>query len=350
LTFVEVRGARFSERERWNAFVTSGASPAATFFHLWEWADAVEEAHGHAAHRFVAEVDGEIVGVLPLNDVRSILSGRSFISGAFAVGGGVAATSAAVADALATSAIDTARDAGAHMIEMRSETAAIAGWNAKTPTHETYRKAIVADEDARLQAIPRKRRAEVRKAIAMEASGDVRVRFDGSVETFYRLYARSLRSLGTPVFSRRFAETLAQKFSDRMCIALVEVRGEAVAALMSFYFRGAVMPYYIGASPQARAYRAFDLIYWRLMEQALSSECEIFDFGRSKIGSPHAAYKKSWGFEPVPLAYQYCCIRGERPVSADPASAKFRAASAVWKKLPLPLTNALGPLVARHLP
>lgn len=345
-----IRLAIPGDKMDWNAFVESGKVSCATPFHLWEWGEAVQDAHGHKPLRFIATCSNEIVGVLPLTFVRSALFGRSLISSAFAVGGGVLAVDNDVSEALAAAAIETGQDVSAGHIELRSQQAALETWTVKNNTHAGFKKPIDPDLEKRLASVPRKRRAELRKALALEEAGETCVRFNGDIKTFYDLYARSLRDLGTPVFSKTFASALLKYFDNKADITIVEAAGAPVAALLSFYFQGAVMPYYIGAVPEARDVRAFDLIYWRLMEHALDQGCSIFDFGRSKIGSPHQAYKKSWGFEAEPLEYQYRLLKGMSMPDVSPANAKFAFATAVWKKLPLPVANAVGPMLARHLP
>ena len=66
------------------------AHPDATPFHLTGWNVAVARACGQTAHCLIAEAaDGEIVGVLPLTEIRSPLFGKALVSAGFAVDGGI---------------------------------------------------------------------------------------------------------------------------------------------------------------------------------------------------------------------------------------------------------------------
>src|ERR1700712_1376342 len=66
------------------------AHPDATPFHLTGWNVAVARACGQTAHCLIAETaDGEIVGVLPLTEIRSPLFGKALVSAGFAVDGGI---------------------------------------------------------------------------------------------------------------------------------------------------------------------------------------------------------------------------------------------------------------------
>ena len=64
--------------------------PEATFFHRIEWRDIIERVFGHRTHYLIAEQGGQITGVLPLAEVKSLLFGHSLVSLPFAVYGGAA--------------------------------------------------------------------------------------------------------------------------------------------------------------------------------------------------------------------------------------------------------------------
>jgi hypothetical protein len=85
------------------------------------------------------------------------------------------------------------------------------------------------------------------------------------------------------------------------------------------------------------------------MCHARSKGCIAFDFGRSKTGSGPYSFKKNWGFEPVPLHYASWHAPGTQPRDVDPTSASYSRKIALWKKLPLPVANAIGPVIARGL-
>lgn len=99
----------------------------------------------------------------------------------------------------------------------------------------------------------------------------------------------------------------------------------------------------------ARSLRANDRMYFELMRHARRRGCIQFDFGRSKVASGAYAFKKNWGFEPLPLEYASWTAPGLEPRDTDPTSSRHIARIALWKRLPLSVTNRLGPLIARGL-
>ena len=98
-----------------------------------------------------------------------------------------------------------------------------------------------------------------------------------------------------------------------------------------------------------RALRANERMYFALMLHARRRGYDRFDFGRSKVGSGPYSYKKNWGFEPQPLTYGTWAAPGAAARNIDPTSEAYSARIALWKKLPLPVANLLGPPIARGL-
>lgn len=328
-----VRAAEAGDRDAVRAFVA--AHPDATPFHLSEWSEAVERGCGHKALTLLAERGGRLVGLLPLTELRSPLFGSALVSTGFGVEGGVLGEGA---DALAEAAWLLARSRGCASVELRGGPVP-AGWTRKDGLYFGFARDLPRGEEAILKAIPRKQRAEVRRALA----SNLTIELGRNLDAHYRVYAESVRNLGTPVFPSALFEAVL----DSMDADIVTVRqeGRAIASVLSLYFRGTVYPYWGGGTRAARAARANELLYFALMRHAVTRGCTRFDFGRSKAGTGAFAYKKNWGFEPRPLVY---AVKGPAR-ETNPLSPKYRLQVALWKKLPLWAANRLGPPIARGL-
>jgi FemAB-related protein (PEP-CTERM system-associated) len=333
----------------WDAFVT--AHPEGTFFHRAAWARVIAAAFGHRPHYLMAERDGAIVGVLPLMHLRSRLFGNRLISAPFCVYGGILAADAESAAALAARATTLQTELEARALELRYRTPPAEDednpgtWLAPPDLYVTFRKAIAADDAANLKAIPRKQRAVVRKAIERNLAASS----GRAVEGLYRIYAESVRNLGTPVFAPRYFRLLAEAFGPDMDVLTVCDGETPVAAVMNFYWRDEVLPYYGGGTAAARECHANDFMYWEVMRRAAARGCRLFDYGRSKLGTGAYAFKKNWGFDPVPLAYRFRLAPGAVIPAHNPLNPKYRALIAAWKRLPLSLANRLGPPIVRGI-
>jgi FemAB-related protein (PEP-CTERM system-associated) len=331
------------DRARWDAFVTT--TPAGTFCHRAGWQRVIERAFGHKTHFVFTERAGAITGVLPLTEIRSRLFGHSLVSNAFQVYGGPVAIDDESRTALVGYATDLLARTKADHLEFRSIEAQTPGWLVKEGLYVTFRREISADHDANLSAIPRKQRAVVRKGIANQLG--TRVGHDW--RTLHRVYGESVRNLGTPVFSRKYFALLCEEFGEDAEILVVEDQGTPIAAVLSFYFRDQVLPYYGGGTPAARTRAGNDIMYWEVMRRAADRGCRIFDFGRSKIDTGAYSFKKNWGFTPTPLNYEFKLRVGDTIPDVNPLNPKYRLMIETWKRLPLPVANLLGPMLVRNL-
>ena len=333
------------EVERITEFVRAAAD--ATPFHLPAWSQAVAEATGQAAHYLIAEHGEAIAGVLPLTAIRSRLFGNALVSAGFAVGGGILAADPAVADRLARAAVDLAGTSACPSIELRGGPVPD-GWDRVDGAHAGFIRPLAADDETELKAIPRKQRAEVRRALGNGLTVAVG---QGEVERrqHYAIYATSVRNLGTPVFPRALFDAVLDRFGEDADILTVSRDGQPLASVLTLYFAGAAMPYWGGGTAEARHWRANDMMYFALMGHARARGCDRFDFGRSKTDSGAYAFKKNWGFTPEPLVYARHLLGGASPREINPASPRYRLQTALWKRLPLWAANAVGPLIARGL-
>ena len=232
----------------------------------------------------------------------------------------------------------------ADRVEFRFRNPPASDWIDVTGRYATFRKAIDADPEKNLLAIPRKQRAVVRKNLD---AGLVAER-DADACRLHRVYAESVRNLGSPVFPRRYFRALLDEFGDAAEIVTVVDRGTPIASVLSFYFRDEVLPYYGGGTARART-GANDFMYWEVMRAAGERGSRLFDFGRSKLDTGAYHFKKNWGFAPEPLTHQFKLRPGCSPPDTSPLNPKLQRYVGVWKRLPLPLANLIGPQLIRHL-
>ena len=284
--------------------------------------------------------------MLPLVHVKSAIFGNALTSLSFCVYGGPIAANGEALTALDRAARALADRLDVSYLEYRHQKPhSYVGAMVKSDLYVTFRKAIDPDVEKNMAAIPRKQRAMIRKGQKF----GLRTEIDQDCRRLHRVYSESVRNLGTPVFARRYFDELKREFGDACEVLILTEEGTPVAGVMSFYFRDEVLPYYGGGTARARAVAANDLMYWEVMRRACERGCRLFDFGRSKRGTGAFDFKKNWGFSPEPLHYQFIMRRGDKPPEINPLNPKFRIFVETWKRLPLPIANALGPCVVRYL-
>lgn len=323
------------------------AEHGGTPFHRPAWIQAIEVGTGQRALGLIAQKRGMLTGWLPLTEVRSPLFPAALVSSGFAVGGGPLAEFADTASRLCEAATELAERRSCGTVEMRGGQTP-AKWASHAGKHANFAAPLAADHEAQLLTIPRKQRAEVRKALERPFVVSTGNGADDR-NAHYACYAESVRNLGTPVFPRGLFAAVLDAFGSDADIMTVHLDSTAIASVLTVYHRGVAMPYWGGGTFAARATRANERLYFELMRHARARGCHTFDFGRSKVASGAFAYKKNWGFEPTPLHYSVWQAPGGAARDIDPTSDAYSAKIALWKRLPLGLANRLGPPIARGL-
>ncbi|MCG3187555.1 MAG: hypothetical protein IOMNBAOH_02206 [Rhodocyclaceae bacterium] len=338
-----VERATRADIRRWDEFVET--RPEASFFHLFAWRDIIENVFHHRTWYLLARRGDTVTGILPLAQVKSLLFGHALVSLPFCVYAGIVADDAESADALVAEAEAIAADIGAGHLELRQTRALHPQWPCQD-LYVTFRKPILPEVEANMLAIPRKQRAMVRKGIKAGLTGAV----DTDMDRFFELYADNVHRHGTPALPKRYFTELLDAFGARVEPLIVgDVSGKAVSGVLSFYFRDEVLPYYAGDVPAARGLAANDFKYWELMRRACERGVRVFDYGRSKRGTGSFDFKKNWGFEPQGLHYEYRLYRRATVPQQNPSNPKYRLFIDLWRRLPRPVVNRLGPFIVRNL-
>lgn len=348
ITAVAVRPADLrdpAECARIDAYVAG--HPDSVFFHRPQWSLAVEQGCGQRAHYLLAERPGRgLVGCLPLTDVRSILFGHALVSTGFGTGGGALADDDSAADALLAAAWELATRLGASSFELRGGPLPD-NYAVRDNLYVGFAKPLPKGEEAIMKSIKRRHRG-VRRAQALGLQSRTGSGPRDRAE-FFRVYAESVRNLGSPVYPRRLFDSTLDLFGEDADIVTILHQGRPVASVLNFYFKGTVHPYWGGGTAEARDCFGSELMYFELMCHASRRGCARFDFGRSKVGSGNESFKTNWGFDPQPLRYGIRTATGAAPRDVNPLSPKNRLKVAAWQKLPLWVANRLGPVIARGL-
>jgi FemAB-related protein (PEP-CTERM system-associated) len=186
----------------------------------------------------------------------------------------------------------------------------------------------------------------VRKSLksGLEWTEDIRL------DEFYEIYARSVHRLGTPVFPRKLFALLREEFPEHARIFGVRKGGTAIGAVLCFYFKDQVLPYYGGSLAEFNREAPNNFMYWSLIVQSCQEGITHFDFGRSKKGTGSYAFKSGWSMQEVSLPYRYQLVRAREVPNLSPVDRKFQLPTAIWKRLPFASTKVLGPRLIRWIP
>jgi FemAB-related protein (PEP-CTERM system-associated) len=333
------------DQKAWDSYVLQHEQ--GTLFHLTAWKRAIERTFPYKPRYLMAMRGNQVAGVLPLFLVSNVMTGRTLISTPFAVYGGVCADDEGARDALIEAACSLAHSEKVEYLELRlQEVDPRPGFHTKD-LYVTLDTEIAPDSAVLFQRIPRDTRNMIRKG---QKNGLCTTHGHSELDTFFEIYARSVRNLGTPVFSRRFFKILMEELGEALEIMVVWKDRLAVAAVMSFRFRDWILPYYGGSTLEGRRTAANNFMYWEVLERARQRGIRNFDFGRSKRGTGAYDFKAAWGMRERPLPYQFYLVKRKDMPNFSPANPRFNTAIEMWKRIPFPVTKAIGPALVKLFP
>jgi FemAB-related protein (PEP-CTERM system-associated) len=330
----------------WDAFVRHHADGSS--FHMMAWQRLISDAFGHQQFHIVANNSaGNVAGLLPLFLVRSRLFGRLLVSSPLAAYGGILSDSEAVTRAIFQRAADIAKNLKVQFLELRNFRNAIPSDSLlRKDLYVTFRTELKEDPELNMLAIPRKTRAEVREGIRNQL--EFKTDAIGPSE-FFDLYSRSVRELGTPVFPRRLFVKGLEYFAPDCKIFSVHWKNKVVSAVWTLFYKDEVVPYFGGSVREYNRLAVNNFMYWMLMKYGCEHGYKVFDFGRSKKGTGSFDFKKRWGMTMTELPYQYALVQRQTMPDTSPLNPKFSTGVEIWRRLPLPVTRWIGPIVSKHL-
>lgn len=349
---MQIRLATPADRSAWDAYVL--AHPEGVAYQLFAWKDAVEQAYGFQGAYLLAEDGSELCGVLPLIDFRVPLLGTTLSSLPYCDVGGVLADHESAALGLLAQARSLATERGAACRIRAGQPLPC------TEENQTDKVRMVLDLPADSEQLLAGLKAKLRSQVKKPLRDGLTAKLGGQelVDTFYPIFARNMRDLGSPVHSRRWIEAVVAAYGDRARVAVVySPEGQPVAAGIVLLHPQTV------SIPWASALREYNrmnpnmLLYWSFLAHAADQGFRQFDFGRSTPGEGTYRFKQQWGAQPrqlfwYELARELDGARGAMPEKRSdnvPPSAKRDLAARLWRRLPAAGANFLGPRIRKYI-
>lgn len=321
--------------------------PGSTFCHLSPWADVMTDTLGHRYHIVVArDDDGCIRGGLPLVRMKSLLFGHTLVSMPFLNYGGPVGA-AEVRTMLAERAREYARETGADRLVLRSIPENDAGME---EGREKVAVRLDLGDDIEVfwtDGLPSKVRSQVRRPRkeGMECSLGT-----DQIGAFYHVFAENMRDLGTPVHARDLFHSMAELLPEQVVVGAVYHEGQPVAGGFGFFWQGELEMTWASSLRRFNRMAPNMMLYWNFMEETLRRGGRYFNFGRSTPDTGTHRFKKQWGGEDIPLHWTEWRADGATRDPGEESGGLMRRATGIWSRLPLPVANRIGPLIARHIP
>jgi FemAB-related protein (PEP-CTERM system-associated) len=342
----EIETLTSENAKNWNSFVD--ANPAATPYHYAQWQFAIEQAYGHKSSGLLAKDEHQqIEGILPLVNFTSLKQSKHLCSLPFCDLGGPVAQDKSTRDALISQAEKLSPKGTVELRERATEQLA-------EESLDNYKTAKVSmlfklpdSSETLLASFKPKLRSQIKKA---EKNGlTARLVQDASlIDDFYHVISRNMRDLGSPVHSKAFFRTIMEMYGANAASALVYLDGEPTAAgLILMTPNNACIPW----ASSLREYNKLApnmLLYWTFLAHVADKKIPIFDFGRSTINQGTYRFKKQWGAKPWLLTWHEAG-KEQTEQTVETTSKARQFVETVWQKMPLAVTNAIGPQIRKHI-
>ena len=207
------------------------------------WKNSIETVFRYTPHYLLATSGDQIRAVLPLFVVSNDPAGQSPAFDAVCGLRRMLADSPEAQAALRDEVEDLSRRMRVEHAELRNAHVEQCVGFSNLSRYVSFVQQIGPDEEAILADIPRKTRYMVRKALKQPFSMEPRQILRRSSICTRETFA----SWGRRAFRRRHFHTLLQNFGKEADVREVRLDGKVVSAVLTFYFRDQVLPYY-GAS------------------------------------------------------------------------------------------------------
>jgi len=317
-------------------------------YHDHRWGEIIENCFGHKYRLLYSEnSDGIVNGILPLVHMKSWSFGNFIVSMPYFNYGGVCAGEDSVRHDLIAEAVRIAKDLKVQHIEFRQENSLQNGFPEKT-VKVSMRLELPGSPDELWKSFPSKLRSQIK--VPQKGGMVARIGRLEELESFYEVFSHNMRHLGTPVYPKSFFKEILEKFPACTWICSVRMGDTPVASGFLVGFKARLE---IPWASSIRRYNRFSpnmLLYWSCLKFACERGFTTFDFGRSTKEESTFKFKEQWGAAPHPMVWSYW-VREEGTIpDITPRNRKYQLAIGIWKKLPVPVTQMLGPRIVKNIP
>lgn len=331
--------------EAWNDYVDR--NPSACIHHRYEWQKILKESYGHQCFYFAAyDKTQSIVGILPLVHLQSRLFGNLLVSMPYFQRAGAIADHPLIEQALVKTANSHAETSNIEHIEYRDD---IIRQAMPSQTHKVNMVLeLPVNKDLLWRSFTSKLRSQIKRP--QRENTETLIGSSELLEDFYKVYARNMRDLGSPPHSKTFIKNILESFPDNCWLIVIKLHGKAVAGGFLLAYKDTM------EIPLASTVRDVNhlsinmLLYWQVLKFSIELGYRFFDFGRSTKGAGTYRFKKQWGAKEKPLYWHYWLNDGTKPPSLNPANPKFALVIYLWKRLPVKISQLLGPHIVKNIP
>lgn len=329
----------------WDSFLQNHES--ASFYHLFGWKEINERSFGHKTF-YLAAMDGKrVLGVFPMVYVKSRLFGRILCSMPFVNFGGPCSLNAETENLLLQEAVSIVNKYHVDYLEIRG----LYKLDKTLPTSEhkiSLTIELSSDPEIIWKAFSTKHRNDIRRAY--KKGLEIKVGGYDMLDVFYKVLSESWRDLGTPIYKKKYFEDIVAGFPDLIKIFVVYHQDVPVATAFNGYYKNTVEGMWAGILTKFRQLHPTYVLYWEMIRHACKNGFTNYHLGRTSVHSGGEFFKKKWHAETKQLYWQYYMNGTEQIPQLNVQNPKYHFAINAWRKIPIKLTELIGPSIARCIP
>lgn len=347
---MNIRLANINDCSKWDEYIT--LHPDASPYHLFAWKSAVECAYKHKGYYLMAEKSSKIHGVLPLIYMKPPFRSGQLVSLPFCDMGGILSSCDEASDNLIKETILLARKLNVKRIELRNQNPMpsyhVKDLSISTQSHKvSMLLELTSSSNQLMDSFKSKLRSQIRKS---EKNG-LKFVFGSlkDIDDFYLIICRNMRELGSPVHSKEWFECIIQHYGDSARLGLVYNGDKPIGGGIILSNHNKVCASWASTLRDYNRLSPNMLLYWNFLKYSADNGFAWFDFGRSTLNEGTYKFKAQWGAKPTPLYWNYINVSGKAHNLGATTSSKREMVECIWQKLPLSLTNYLGPSIRKHI-
>lgn len=332
--------------ENWNEMLL--ATPGSSFFHTANWARVLQQSYGYRPLYFAKRNSGRLAALIPLMEVRSVLTGARGVSLPFTDYCEPILPDRCDGQELHDAIKDHARAARWKYVELRGGEALTPS---QTPSSTFYRHVLDVSkpESALFASLRDSTKRNIKKA-AKEGLTLAINQSSTALAEFYRLHGLTRQGHGVPVQPWHFFEQIYEHIIGKGLgnIVTAEHEGKVIAAAVYFHFGGHAI-YKYGASDKAyQTLRPNNLVMWEAIKWYSANGYRSLCFGRTELH--HAGlrqFKVGWGAEERALHYyKYDFARDAFVEEASKTASPYHK---VMTRMPVSVLRLAGSLLYKHM-
>jgi CelD/BcsL family acetyltransferase involved in cellulose biosynthesis len=322
--------------------------PDATVFHSAAWARVLAHSYGHRPFYLRIAAGSEIIGLIPLMELRSVITGRRGISLPFSDYCRPLFFQDVDHPFVVQKIRQIARERRWKYFEFRGDSLA----PENVPVSETFyghelnlRPGASALHSLFAESVRRALRKAERSGVTCSVQTG-----SAALAAFYRLHTRTRRRHGLPPQPWRFFASIQRYlFEPGQGFVVSAKSGERpIAAAVFLQFRDNAI-YKFGASDErCQGLRANNLVMWEGIKSLLERGMNLLHFGRTSCDNPGLRrFKSSWGSQESIIPYfRFNTRTGAWEVPSAPGRALHQQ---IFRHLPLKINNVAGAMLYPHL-